>query len=171
MACAGAETMATVINLLSVIVGGLIGVAGSIVPHLWERRRARKSARAMLSAYISGILRMEQIRQHGSLYEQNLAVLRAGTSQSLMKIFGTEGERDELQSALISQLGFLEPDVARDAVVFGNMLNGLRIDIRAMALGQMDNLTVPQKISILERDLQLWNDTQALGRDLISRLG
>ena len=40
-----------------------------------------------------------------------------------------------------------------------------------MALGQMDNLPVPQKISILERDVKLWDETLALGRSLVGRLG
>ena len=87
-----------------------------------------------------------------------------------MKIFGAEDVRDELQSALIGQLGYLEPDIARDAVAFANMLMGLRVDLKAMAFGQMDNLTIPEKIGILERDLNIWNDTLALGQSLVSRL-
>jgi hypothetical protein len=35
-----------------------------------------------------------------------------------------------------------------------------------MAFGQMDNLTIPEKIGILERDLNIWNDTLALGQKL-----
>jgi|HubBroStandDraft_4_1064222.scaffolds.fasta_scaffold437612_1 hypothetical protein len=157
-------------DLVGVVIGGLIGLAGSIVPHLWEKRRARKSARAIARAYVSGILKMEEIRQHGSLYQQNIATLRAGTSQSLMKIFGAEDSRDELQSALVGQVGLLEPDVARDMVMFCNMLEGLRVDLKAIALGQMDNLSVAEKLKILEGDLKLWNDTQELGRDLMRRL-
>jgi hypothetical protein len=76
-----------------------------------------------------------------------------------------------LSRVAITQIQFLEPDVARDVVVFGNMLNGLRIDLKAMALGQMDNLLVSEKTRILENDLKIWRDTQALGRDLIRRLG
>jgi hypothetical protein len=87
-----------------------------------------------------------------------------------MKIFGAEDSRDELQSALVGQVGLLEPDVARDMVMFCNMLEGLRVDLKAIALGQMDNLSVAEKLKILEGDLKLWNDTQELGRDLMQRL-
>jgi len=87
-----------------------------------------------------------------------------------MKIFGAEDSRDELQSALVGQVGLLEPDVARDMVMFCNMLEGLRVDLKAIALGQMDNLSVAEKLKILEGDLKLWNDTQELGRDLMRRL-
>lgn len=157
-------------NLLGVIIGGVIGVAGSIVPHLWEQRRARRSTRAMLRAYISGILRMDDVRQHVSLCEQNIAALKAGATKEIMKIFGAENQQDEFQSVIISRLGFLEPNVARDAVLFCNMYNGIGIDVKAMTLGKMDNLTVSKKIILLEHILQLWKDTHVLGRELVSRL-
>jgi hypothetical protein len=60
--------------------------------------------------------------------------------------------------------------VASDLVLFFNMLNGLRVDLKAIALGQLDNLPVPQKIRIVELDLKLWDDTQELGRKIVARL-
>lgn len=157
------------VGIGGVIIGGVIGVAGSFVPHWWERRRTQKSAEALARAYISGILRLEEIRQHSLLYEQCLAGLRSGASQSMMKIFGAEDADDPIQQALIGQIGLLKPDIATDVVAFINMLDGLRVDLKAMALGQMDHLPVAEKIRILENDLNLWTDTLALGRRL--RLG
>jgi hypothetical protein len=158
-------------NLVGVVVGGLIGLAGSFIPHWYEKRRARLSARAFARAYISGILKLEEIRKHGSLYQQNIESLKADSSGSLMKIFGAEELSDtEIQKSITAQLGFIEPGIAADLVMFGNMLAGLRIDLKAMTLGQMDSLTASQKIGILQRDLDLWNDTLRLGRDLVQRL-
>ena len=54
------------------------------------------------------------------------------------------------------EIGRLEPDVAKDVVAFGMKLDGIRIDLRLMAMRRMDNLPVPQKIEVLERDLALW---------------
>jgi hypothetical protein len=159
-------------GLIGVVIGGVIGIAGSFLPHLYEKQRARKSARAVARAYVSGILKMEEIRKHSSLYERNVEALEAGTSQSLMKIFGAEEASPdlEIQKALINQLGLLEPGVAQDMVVFGNMLAGLRIDLKAISLGQLEPLSVAEKIRILKLDLKLWNDTLDLGRDLVRRL-
>jgi hypothetical protein len=158
-------------DLIGVIVGGVIGLAGSFVPHLWERRRARVSARALARAYISGILRMEEIRQHGSLYQKNMEALQSGATEQLMQIFGSEDDQsDELQKTLIGQVGLLKPDVARDLVIFGNMLKGLQIDLKAIKLKQLDNFSVAEKIRILKDDLKLWNDTLDLGRSLVRRL-
>jgi len=158
-------------NLVGVVVGGLIGLAGYFIPHWYEKRRARLSARALARTYVSGILKMEEIRKHGSLHQLNIESLKANPSESLMKIFGADEISDaELQKSIITQLGFLEPDIAADLVMFGNMLAGLRIDLKAMTLGQMDSLTTSQKIGILEKDLILWNETQQLGRNLVQRL-
>jgi hypothetical protein len=158
------------INLLGVVVGGVIGIAGSLLPHVWELRRARVSARAMARAYVSGILKMEEVRQHGALYRTALAGLQAGQPQSLPRVYGAEDTDDELQKQLINHLGHLGHAEATDLVHFCNMLAGLRIDLKAIALGQMDQLTIQQKIGVLERDLKLWEETLQLGHDLAQRL-
>src|SRR5215471_13877304 len=149
-------------DLIGVMVGGAIGLAGSFLPHLWERRRSKSAASAILLAYISGILHMERIRKHGDLYRRNLDDLRSGKTTHLFRVFGSEDADDPLQKALLGHVGFLPPVVARDLVVFCNMLGGLRIDLKAIALGQMDHLQIDEKIGILERDLKLWEDTRQL---------
>src|SRR5262249_19677668 len=117
------------------------------------------------------ILRIEEVRQQGALYQNNLTALRAGMTNDLFRIYGAEDMSDDLQRSLIEHIALLEPDVAAGAVQFCNQLNGLRICLKAMALGHMDQLSVQQKIDILEKDLRLWNETQALGRNVVSRLG
>jgi hypothetical protein len=160
------------VGLIGVIVGGVIGVAGSFVPHWWERRRTQKSAQALARAYISGVLRMEEIRQHVSLYQVTLASLQSGASpKPLMQIVGAEDADDPIQRALIGQIGLLKPDIAAEVVLFCNMLEGLRIDLKAMALGQMDALPIAQQMQTIANDLKLWKDTLALGRSLLERLG
>lgn len=114
---------------------------------------------------------MEEIRQHGSLYQKNMEALQSGATEQLMQIFGSEDDQsDELQKTLIGQVGLLKPDVARDLVIFGNMLKGLQIDLKAIKLKQLDNFSVAEKIRILKDDLKLWNDTLDLGRSLVRRL-
>jgi hypothetical protein len=115
---------------------------------------------------------MEAIRQHGSLYRQNLEALRSGATKELLRIYGAaDHTSDEMQKALIGQLGFLKSEDASDLVQFCNMLEGLRIDLKAMALNKMDALTLEQKIMIIESDSKLWDETLQLGRALVARLG
>jgi hypothetical protein len=161
-------------GVLGVIVGGVIGITGSIaasfIPQILTQRRAKASANAITRAYIQGVLRMEEVRRHSALYQNNLNALRAGTTTNLLRIYGAEDLSDELQKALIGHVGLLEPDIAADVIQFCNQLNGLRVDLKAMALGHMANLSVPEKIDILEKDLALWNETQALGRNVVTHL-
>jgi hypothetical protein len=42
--------------------------------------------------------------------------------------------------------------------------------MRAIAIGQMDELSNDEKAGILEADLKLWEDTLALGRSIVTRL-
>lgn len=157
-------------ELIGVGIGGLLGLAGSVIPQFWDKRRARLSARAICRAYVAGILRMDEIRRHGELYEKNLADLRSGATQSMMKIYGAEDTKDEMQSALIGYVGLLSPDVACDMVIFCNMMSGLRVDLKAMSTGEMDGIPVSDKILILEKDLRVWDQTKTLGRALVNRL-
>ena len=117
-------------GLLGVIVGGVIGIAGAIasglIPQLLAQRRAKASARAITRAYVSGILKMEEVRQHGKLYRDNLAALREEATSGLLRIFGVEDTSDELQRSLIDHLGLLAPDIAGDLVRFCNQLAGLK---------------------------------------------
>jgi hypothetical protein len=161
-------------DFLGVIVGGVIGITGSIaatiIPQILTRRRAKASAKAITRAYILGILRIEEVRQQGALYQNNLTALRAGITNDLFRIYGAEDMSDDFQRSLIEHVALLEPDIAADVIQFCNQLDGLRIDLKAMALGRMDQLLVQQKIDILEKDLKLWNETQALGRKVVARL-
>jgi hypothetical protein len=160
------------LSVIGVCVGGLIGLAGSFVPLIYQRNAARRSSRALTAAYVSGILRMEEIRNRADQYRRTIESIRAGTPR-FAKIFGTENATlvdQDIQKEILRQLGLLPPDVARDIIIFNNSLFGLRIDMRAMATGQMDDMSDAAKAEILEADLKLWEDTLALGRSIVARL-
>jgi hypothetical protein len=74
------------------------------------------------------------------------------------KIFGAENatlaDRD-IQKEILRQLGLLSPDVARDIIMFNNMLFGLRINMRAMATGETDDMSDAAKAELLEADLKV----------------
>jgi hypothetical protein len=159
-------------DLMSVIVGGVIGVAASWVPHWWEQRRAKARARAMALAYVDGVLKMEERRQHGELRRLYLESLRKGI-EGMPKIFGAENypNPNEVQKVIIGQLSHLKPDDARDMVLFLNMGDGLDADDAAMSTGKMASLTREQRIAILEGDQKLGQEMLELGRELVLRLG
>jgi hypothetical protein len=115
---------------------------------------------------------MEEIRNRAEQYRRTIESIRSGTPH-FAKIFGTENATlvdQDIQREILKQLGLLPPEVARDIIIFNNSLFGLRIDMRAMATGQMDDMSEAAKADILEADLKLWEDTLALGRSIVARL-
>ena len=163
---------AAALSVIGVCVGGLIGVAGSLLPFIYQRSEARRSSRALTAAYVSGILRMEEVRKRADLYRRTIESIRSGNSR-LAKIFGAENATavdQDIQKEILRQLGLLPPDVARDIIMFNNMLFGLRVNMRAIATGQMDDMSDDAKAETLEADLKLWEDTLALGRSIVARL-
>jgi hypothetical protein len=130
-------------DLLPVIVGGAIGLAGSWFPHFWKQRRAKASARAVARAYISGILKMEEVLRYSELFRKAQQDLQSGNPQALPRIYGAEHypNNDPTRTALINQLGLLKPEDAEDLVLFLNMLQGFDVDAAAMARGKMADLT------------------------------
>ena len=160
------------LSVIGVCVGGLIGVTGSLLPFVFQRNAAKRSSRALTAAYVSGILRMEEIRNRTEQYRRTIESIRSGTPR-FAKIFGAENATlvdQDIQREILKQLGLLPPDVARDIIIFNNSLFGLRVDMRAMATGQMDDMPDAEKAEILEADLKLWEDTLALGRSIVARL-
>ena len=112
---------------------------------------------------------MEEIRDHVAWYKRHIAVIQSGANSTL-KILGAEDHNDVLQPTVIAQIGFLKPDIAGDVTLFINMLDGLRIDLKAMALGKIDHLPAGEKLRILKNDLALWEDALQLGRKLAGLL-
>ena len=88
------------------------------------------------------------------------------------KIFGAEiyPNPNEVQKAVIGQLGHLKPNDAKDMVMFLNMGDGLDADDAAMSTGKMDNLMPQQRIAILEGYLKLKEEMVDRGRALVRRL-
>jgi hypothetical protein len=158
-------------SLIGMVITGLIGILGSLLgsltPHLWQRRRDRSAARAITRAYISGILRMEEVRNHVSWYQGHISAIQTGGNPA-PNILGAEDDNDLLQPTVIAQIGLLEPDIAGDVTLFINMLDGLRIDLRAIALGKIDHPEM--KLKVLTKDLALFQELLALGQKLVERL-
>jgi hypothetical protein len=159
---------------VGVIIGGGLSIATSWLSDWRKQRLDRARARAIAWAYVQGVLSMEEHRQHGELLHQPvLEHLKAGTPVTMPPIFGAENypATNERQKAVIRQLSHLDPDDAKDFVLFLNMGDGLDADDTAMSTGKMDSLTREQKIDILEGDLKLRKEMLSPGRKLVQRLG
>jgi hypothetical protein len=162
------------IGLIGVLVGGGIVLAGQVLQHSLKHRSARASARAIALAYVDGALKMDERRRHGELLHRPfLEALKAhGGFVPMPKPIGPEiyPNPNEVQKAVIGQLSHLEPQDARDMVMFLNVGDSLDANDAAMSTGKMDDFEPDQKIDFLERYLKLRQEMVELGHKLVGRL-
>jgi hypothetical protein len=150
-------------GLIGVIVGGVIGVAGSLIPQLWNTHRAQKAARGIARAYISGML--NNIRGLDDTLKEYLVKLNKDDTAT-MKMFGGRAP-DELQKVLFAHVGLLDPDIAGDVVKFTNLHIAFKVDLAAIDGG----LLAKQKaVSFVEDNLKRLAELQKLGKSLVDRL-
>jgi hypothetical protein len=156
-------------------IGGAVGVIGSLAtslaPHLWQRSRDKQAAQAIARAYISGILHMEKIHDHARGYEKLISVIELNENHAMTTLeLAYTDANDFLRPTVIAQLALLRSDVAGDVMLFLNMHDGLRTNLKAIKLGQLDDRPQQQKLKILMADLALWEEVMMLGKRLVERL-
>jgi hypothetical protein len=69
---------AAALSVIGVCIGGLIGVAGSLLPFIFQSNAGKRSSRALAAAYVAGVLRMEEIRNRADQYRGTIDSIRSG---------------------------------------------------------------------------------------------
>jgi hypothetical protein len=158
-------------DVLSVIVGGAIGIVGSFGLSLWKERQSRLALRAAVRASISSILEMYAMREFGDNLQRYINYCREGQSED-WPIFAGAGEirEDPILHNLGDKVGLLGGE-AGNVVVFTSMITGIDVDLAAMTNGEFDKVAAARRGQIFQKDLDLWNRAKTLGQDLMIRLG
>src|ERR1700691_4341476 len=81
-------------NLLSVALGGAIGLLGSVLAPSLAQRRDAKKARAIVRAQLIGVLDISEVRRHVPDAMAVVAAWRAGQDLKF-EYFGTEIEKGD----------------------------------------------------------------------------
>jgi hypothetical protein len=158
-------------DLLSVIIGGAIALSGSFGAKVWEERRERAALRAAFKAEISTLLRMAAARGHDRLFRAAVELWeRKGVEQTIV-VFGAEDlPIDPVFSKNVDKIGKIGADIASDLGMFYALMAGIRLDLRALLRGQMQQLTPQARIDVIKRDLALYEEALLLGQQLVKRL-
>jgi len=69
----------TLVPLISALIGGLIGITGSYVAFLYQRRSERKSLTAAFAAEISALLEIAERRDYVGIIRRDIENVRAGS--------------------------------------------------------------------------------------------
>jgi len=159
-------------DLLSVLVGGAIGVAGSVATAItakwWDEQRQRKALRAAFGAEIGALLKITEARRHVANAQEWLRRWPNGEDH-VPKFFWLKTPQDPVYSNNVDKIGLLGTDAA-DIVLFYTNVDAIRVNLSVLVTGQIKNFTIERRIAWVENALAIWQPTEALGRSLVERL-
>lgn len=156
-------------DLWGVLLGGAIAIVSTIVVKRWEEDRQSTALRAAFAAEISGLLRIVEARKHVAFAEHWVEKWGRGEDYQ-PQMFGLDKIReDPVFSKNVDKIGLLGSDAA-DTVLFYTTLEAVRVNFLQVVEGKLNNLTIEQRIGVVQGALNLWRPNQELGRSLIERL-
>jgi hypothetical protein len=157
-------------NLLSVALGGAIGLLGPVLaPSLAERRDAKK-ARAIVRAHLIGVLDITEARQHVPNGIAVIAAWRAGQDLKF-EYFGSDVDKnDQTISQLMDQVAHLNKHDAAELAKFIGIWRAVRINMERSEDGWLNQQPLDVRIRFVEWPLEQWARANAIARGLIARL-
>ena len=160
-------------QLIGVVIGGLIGLAGATLAPWLAGRRDRTRARAFVRAYLVSIVEIAQSRGHVARGNAVLEQWKAGKTDVDITTSGSQSEAlgDPVASGeLLKQTAFLDPDDAADLARFISSLRAVRIDLDALNNEQFKARPIEVKIAALQWTIDEWAKAEASAKKLIERL-
>jgi hypothetical protein len=160
-------------QLWGVVIGGLIGLAGATLTPWLAARRDRLRARALVRAYLVGILEITESRGHLARAQAMLERWKGGDTTANLITYGSQSDSvgDPVANGdLLKQAAFLDPADAADLARFILSLRAIRIDLDAASTEPFKNAPMPRRIAALEWTIAEWIKGEAVASRLISRL-
>jgi hypothetical protein len=156
-----------IVALVGVFVGASAAIAGGVALEAYRRCRDRQGTASAFAGEISSIFKMTARRNHVATFTNILARLKAGTDVEIPRITQGRDYRDPVADRFLDKLGLLPGDIPERTVQFYSMLSGVRLDIERMADKEFDRMG---KISIIEEDLEIWQDAAKDAEILVADL-
>ncbi|KAB2694068.1 hypothetical protein F9K79_20795 [Ochrobactrum sp. Kaboul] len=174
-----------IITGLSGLAGALIGAGASIISQLNTQRAAinnevnglKFALAAEIQAYIQMVRLRNQIPSAQQLIEANQRAIAHGridaSAAVLPKDWLTSVEKNNEAFPVfrnnIDRIGKLGT-ICGDIVRFYSQATAIRLTLIATDEGKFDHIGPAEVIHIVESEINLWIETEALGRDIIKQL-
>jgi hypothetical protein len=164
-------------TLLPIIVGGAIGIAGSIIAPTWleysRRKHERESLTGAFVGEISAVIEICKRRQ----YIENIRALvteakarQAEPNKSVWFHFSIRRNPFPVYDANVTRLGLLKDPLPRQIARFYTQSSSILEDIADMREGKIQR-NRDESIRCLEALLELFEDTQAVGEKIVLDAG
>jgi hypothetical protein len=160
-----------------VIVGGLIGIVGGLATsaylELARRRAERRSLTGAIVGEISALIEISERRHYIEGLRALIAEARAGNDPNAIYWYQFSVRRNPfaVYDANLARLGILRDPLPRLIARFYTQASAILEDIADMREGKSLARNRDQSIRSLEELLQLFEDTRALGRQIIEGAG
>lgn len=159
------------VGLLGVLLGGGIGIAGTLFLDKRRRDAERRALAGSLAAEVDAILLLEEHHQYRLIYSSALDRIRAGSGEIMPAIIAHRDPAKAVFYANLGRIGIL-PAPLPARLVTGNILaESITIDRQAMAEGVWDQgQPVDQRCRFLEHHLTTYDKAVALTKELSEEL-
>jgi hypothetical protein len=161
--------------LLGVIIGGIIGVTGSVVGPLClayvQRRAERKNLACALAAEIAALIDIVERRQYIAGLRQLIEVARNNQDLNGAFFYQFSVRRNPLAvyDANLSRIGLLKPTLSVRIARFYAQASAILEDIADFREGRIPEGR-DDSVRRLEELLQLFEDSQTLGREIVNEI-
>ena len=137
-----------------------------------DRTEEREALAIGLAAEIEAYVELVESRNHGATVRQIISTLRNGQDvmlSQLLPIPGTVKNYFPLFFAQLEKIGILCENTS-ELAKFYTRLSGVFATLTSINAGHFDKLPIANKISLLEEELKLWENTLRGGRAVAIQL-
>jgi len=160
-------------ELLPVIVGGIIGVAGGVVGpvllDMQQRRRERRNVTRAILAEIRSILEIVRVRGYVEAIRELLTEGRKIPDDDVVLYYGFSVSFNPfaVYEANLDKIGLLQGDLASLIPQFYMQSQSILEDIRTMNQQKSPAFNLNESLAHLKSLLELFESTAALGRRIL----
>jgi hypothetical protein len=142
-----------------------------------ERRNEKQSLAAALRGEIKAYLDIVKRRGYLDIAHIYLANFKAGKDGPMPKVQDKDLKPGEILQSMypifythMKNVEILDEDAAEQLALFYSYCKAIHIDLIKFASGEWDGIPLGYKIKIIEEDLKIWKEAQAIGEKLIDDL-
>lgn len=152
------------------VIGGLAAIGAGWFERRQEWRYAKKGLASAVAAEIGAVLDTIERRDFVNYFSEILSAWKRGERLEETPGFvdNTPNDLSRVFSHNMDKIGMLGPAIAADTVRFYTFLEAIQTDLLALSAGNVEDLD--GRITLLEEDLDLWRETEAIGKRLITEL-
>jgi hypothetical protein len=163
--------------LLPIIIGGVIGIAGSIIAPVWlECYRRKQEQKNLTGAFIGEISALVEICKRRQYIENIRAVIteakakQTEPNKSIWFHFSVRRNPFPVYDANVARLGLLNDPLPQKIALFYTQSSSILEDIADMREGKIQR-NRDESIRCLEALLKLFEDTLNLGEKIVLDVG